>query len=147
VKTTSRWGTMALAPMTSEEIAKMLKLLVNNTRSIDAIFGVINDYACLIEVQLPRCVHIGCDQAATVRHASLKVDMCDAHAAVVITKAIKNVTLDCNDQLDFFRALVANEELWLDMPNAVRIRRLTDYVSMLQRDDERAPPADPNQLH
>lgn len=132
--------------MTPEEDAMVAKLLASHQHSLNILSAICNDYACLIEQGLPRCCRLKCTEAATVKHPTLGIEMCDACAAVTVTRAGKNISSDPLNDLNLFRAMVANDDLWNDLPNADRIRRLAGYVFMLKRDDEPVPPEDPNEL-
>jgi hypothetical protein len=97
--------------LTPEELAILVKLVASNTRHVDVLFGVVNDFACLIETQLERCCHTGCREPATVEQSDLKIRMCDACAAAACVRAAKNLTSDAADPLNMMRVAVANDDM------------------------------------
>ena len=130
-----------------EHLAALLKLVVRNGQSVDVLFGVVNDFACLIESRLERCSHLGCEEPASVRHLGLGLRYCDYHAARIMMKARKNVGRDGDLNMNLLRAQVMDEEAWVDLPDAHRIRRLRDYVLIIKRNDEPDPPENREEMH
>ena len=120
----------------SEHIKLLLNTAIKHTRELSTAFGVIGDFACLIEEGLPRCFHPGCVNPATIKHPAIGMPMCDECGARTIVNA--NASLNLPDDLGVLRdaiKTVADEQSWIDLPNATRIRRLVEYVSMLTKDD------------
>lgn len=134
--------------MTPQQYALALKLAVKNSQTIDTILGVVGDFAIFIEEGLQQCEMVKCHNPATVQHQVMDVKMCDACAArdIVIASRGGNGFAEQSEALNDLTAQVANEELWIDLPNAVRIRRLTDYVSLLKKNDEPMPPENFDEL-
>lgn len=131
-----------------EDIKALAKIALAQKVQINALFGVCNDFACLIETALQRCEHSRCKDAATVMQVDVKVKMCDYHAAAAMLRARANLLQgDPNDALVLLRARSADEECWVDLPNAVLIRRLGLYVNELRKNDEPEPPADKAEFH
>jgi hypothetical protein len=121
----------------SEHVKLLLNTAIKHTRELSTAFGVIGDFACLIEENLPRCFHPGCRHPATVKHPAIGTPMCDECAARTIVNAAASLNLpdDMGALRDAIKS-VSDEQSWIDLPNATRIRRLVDYVSMLTKDDE-----------
>lgn len=111
---------MSLDVMKTEQLEALIRLVTNNTHCIDVLFDVANDFACLIELGLERCSNRDCKEPATVEHATYKHKMCDRCAAKAIVKVQSEYA----------------ESLWVDVNDAVRIRKLRDYVLALKRNDE-----------
>lgn len=134
-----------------EEMKALAKLTLRNKLLVEILFGVSNDFAQLIEPTLKRCEHSKCSCPATVYHVDLKVKMCDYHAAAGLVRARANLTTnDANtltDPLTLLRLRLASEECWIDLPNAVQIRRLHEYVKELQKNDEPESPTLEVELH
>jgi len=150
LKIVSRGGTIFFMA-SDDETGALVKLTLRNKYLVDILFGVANDFARLIEPNLIRCEHSKCKRPATVIHADLKVKMCDYHAAAGLVKARQSLTTnDANtltDPLTVLRLRLASEECWVDLPNAVQIRRLQEYVQELSKNDEPDPPTDPAEHH
>jgi hypothetical protein len=123
-----------------EHLALLMRMAIRNGQAIDVLFGVANDFACLVEAGLERCARTGCREPATVQQVDLNVRMCDACAAAAIVRATKNINTDHRDALNLVRTRIANDDCWLDLPDAVRVRRIRDYVLMLKKNDEPDPP-------
>lgn len=121
--------------MTPEEIAKLIRTVLRNDNHINILFGIANDFACLIEQALPRCVREGCTAAATVKHRDLDVRFCDRCAARTIVRAKQNIQHQVVDSISHLRENMGDEERWIDLPNAERIRRVCNYVDVLVQDD------------
>lgn len=134
--------------MASDEDIKALARLVVNNRSLTSVaFGVLNDFARLIEPTVKRCSITGCKEMATVHHVDLQIDTCDHCAAAAIHRAGKGIGVNPSDSLSFLRLCIADEERWVDLPNAEQIRRLREYVQELRKNDEPVPPSDSAELH
>jgi hypothetical protein len=134
--------------MSAPEISLLIRMALKSDREIGSIFGVINDFACLIEEHLERCAGTDCKNPATVRLSTYGVRMCDACAAKSIVKARRNLLISLpDDPINPMRRKVGDDCAWYDLPNAVRIRRLVEYVSMMTKDDEPDPPEHFDQLH
>jgi len=137
-----------------EEIRALARLTIQNKALIDIVFGVTNDFACLIEPTLERCARTGCKHAATVTQVDTRVKMCDNCAAGCIVRAkhrfkesLQDDKTSLQDGITLLRLRAADEETWLDLPDAPRIRRLCQYVDYLKKDDEVSPPTDPAEMH
>lgn len=135
--------------LTPEQFEKLLKLTLQHDNHIDILFGITNDFACLIEQTLERCSRDNCKSAATVRHSEFGVVMCDHCAATTMIRARENIRQNLTDVLiiQTLRLAMMSEDLWVDLPNAERIRKVTGYVEHLTKNDEPVPPQDPTELH
>jgi hypothetical protein len=128
-------------------LATVLRLLLKHDNLVDTLAIATVDHALLLEKTLERCGNDACDRAATVRHLTFDIKRCDHHAARFIVGA----TLGFEDVLDdgfhpLQRAL-ANESMWIDIPDALQIRRLQDIIAVVRQDNEPEPPADKQLLH
>jgi len=121
-------------------MASLFDLLTKLTLKNDNMIGVLSqgfaEHAALMLQTLERCACNGCKQAATVRHQTLGIHCCDHCAARLITKSRKNAGVDTNVNLNLLRKSVAEEELWIDLPNALGIRRAQDLVTMSSYQNE-----------
>lgn len=68
--------------------------------------------------------------AATLRHLTLGIRYCDNCAARTIIKARENLGTDADLDMNLLRALVSDEDAWLDLPGALGVRRAQDLVTM-----------------
>ena len=121
----------------------MMKTLFRHERAIDIMAQILADHACLIDARVTTCSKLGCNEQATVRHVDIDVKMCDVHAAESIVYARKNIKADLNDPFNLVRTRLADEECWVDDAEAVRIRRLKDYVEIIRE----GTPSDAPQVH
>lgn len=131
---------------TPDDFAKIAKLLLNHERTLDVLLGAITDHACLIEGGMKRCSTPQCKDIATVISPDAINHVCDRHCAMEIIFAKKMVSTCATNTL--YRTLkFADENCWIDLPDAVRIRRIRDYVEMVKRNDELDPPVHSEQRH
>lgn len=131
-----------------EDIKAMARIVLRHKQLIEVTLGITADLALMFEPTLERCSHRGCKEAATVQQVDVKVKMCDYHAAAAMLRAKANLLEgDPNDALIMLRVRAADEECWVDLPNAVAIRRLQVYVQELRKNDEPLPPADRAEYH
>jgi hypothetical protein len=128
---------------TNALIALILKALNRHERTLELfprLASVGLDLTRLVEPMLEKCARVGCNDAATVKHATLGVKHCDHCAAVVIVKARQN--LGEPDGFDEFRWSIMNEDNWVDVPNAEAIRRMREHLDIAGRDEEPDAPED-----
>jgi hypothetical protein len=123
----------------------MLKVLLKNARDISTLFGLSGDLAVTALLSVERCA--SCQEAATVRHGDLGIRMCDQHCARAIVRAQKSLAANVVDEMTEMRRRLADEGCWIDLEHAVRVRRLSEYVSLLTKNDEPPPPEHFDQLH
>jgi hypothetical protein len=130
-----------------DEIRALATLALRHKTLIELSFEIIKDIATMVVPQFQKCMTDGCNEPATVRQADMDICVCDGHAARAICRAQEHVRQSVtSDGLDMLRVHLANEELWFDLPNATRIRRLKDYVDAVNRNDE-PEPANQTELH
>lgn len=103
-------------------LANLETVVLRHEKLISVILGAITDHACLVEHGLMRCDQESCSDPATV-HYSNSIFLCDYHCAMIVVTQ--------NDA----------ENQWVDLPDAVRIRRIRDYVDLVKRYDEPEAPA------
>ena len=130
-----------------EGLAVLARLVLRHKALIDVGFGVMNDFARLIEPTLPRCDGHRCKNAATVKHVDTHFKMCDYCAAKAIVLSKRNLTDSLLDAVNLLRLRCADSENWIDLPNATQIRRITEYVFELTKNEEQDPPSDPSERH
>lgn len=117
--------------MSSDEIVALAKLAARQAMLINLISLQLADQACMIEPHLPRCSK--CQrEPVTVEHKHLKVQVCDRCAAesiVVSGRAyVDGYLANPDDPLNDVRSSLMNENDWVDLPDADKIRRIVDYV-------------------
>jgi len=134
--------------LTQQQFDALLKLVGRHEKIIDVLLGALTDHTCLLESRLDRCQSEGCKTAATVIHGDTKFKLCDHHAAAIVVGASHGRLGPNNDaDLMLMRLRLANEDCWNDLPDAVRIRRIQDYVDVVKRNDDESLPAQYDQLH
>ena len=130
-----------------DEIKALATLALRHKVLIELSFDIIKDLATMLVPRFEKCMTSGCNEPATVRQADLDICVCDGHAARAIYRAQEHVRQSAtSDGLDILRVHLANEELWFDLPDASRIRRLKDYVDAVNRNEEPTP-ANRSELH
>lgn len=128
-----------------EDIRALARLALRQKALLELSFDIISDLIVLTVPNLERCHHNACKEPATVKHVDLNINMCDAHAAATIVHAKTNIKNVESDMLDFAQqslaqnTCLANEDTWIDLPNAERVRRLKDYVDFIIKNDEVLP--------
>lgn len=125
-------------PMSSDDIVALAKLAARQAQTISLISLQLADQACLIEPHLPKCSK--CErEACTVEHVHLKLRLCDRCAAESIVKAgrayVDGYLVDPKDPMNDVRGSLMNENDWVDLPDADKIRRVTDYVHIIKQLD------------
>lgn len=130
-----------------DKFQALAKLALQNKKLIDVSFEIINDVINMIVPKFERCSASGCKEPATVKHVDLNVCVCDKHAATAIVRAHENIR-NCTsaDEIDLLRIHLANEELWADMPNATCVRRLKDYIDIINKNND-SDPVSRSELH
>jgi len=130
-----------------DEIQTLAKIALRHKVLLELSFEIIKDVVSMVVPQFEKCTAFSCNEPATVRQVDLGICVCDNHAARAICRAQEHVRKSINaDGLDLLRVHLANEELWVDLPEATRIRRLKDYVDVVNRNDE-PEPANRTELH
>ena len=114
----------------------IMKLLLRHDNTVNALAQGFTEHARLILQQLEKCACNGCKDAATVRHQVLGLKCCDWHAARLMVKARKNIGIDANLDMNLMRGMIMQEELWVDLPGAIGIRRAQDLVTFSSYKDE-----------
>jgi len=137
--------------LTQEQLTILIKLVAQHERTISGIGGAISDHACLIEADLERCrSEEGCISAATVVHVDFGLKLCDKHCAKMIVAAMNPWPEERpQDYLStsWARLKLSDEDRWTDLPDAVRIRRIQDYVDIVKRNDVVETSMNALQLH
>jgi hypothetical protein len=107
----------------------LAKLVLRHDNLTSALAQGFTEHARLLLASLEKCARQGCKEAATVRHQVLGMKCCDHCAAHLITKARKNIAKDADLDLNLLRGMVSTEDMWVDIPNAIAIRRAQDLVT------------------
>lgn len=116
--------------VSDDEIRALAKLTLRHKVLLELSFDIIDDLAELMIPQLKTC-SCDCKEPATVRHIDADIIACDAHAAQAIVRARSGLE----------DPRLADEEHWIDVPHARRVRRLKEYVDFLRKNDELVPSA------
>jgi hypothetical protein len=115
-----------------DDFDAVVKLIVKHDKLISLLARGVADHACFIAPLITRCCKEGFDQPATVEHRELAYKMCDHCAAETVCKSGRNFTADLNDAVNLARGLLMQEDLWIDMPDADKIRRLVEYIDAIR---------------
>lgn len=117
-------------------------LVVKHDRRINATANLLADLSAIITAGSLKCTL--CEEApATVKHAlSAETMACDACAAREVIGASKRLNEEfVRTPLVVFRGTDAKNDLaWIDLPNAVELRRVVEYVRLIR---EGFAPQDP----
>lgn len=118
-----------------DDITTIARLLAHHAKMINLISLQLGDQACLLAPSLVRCGR--CDiEPITVEHRHMGLQACDRCAAELIVRSGRNYVeaycSDPNDPLNEARSSLMNEDDWLDLPNADKVRRITDYVRIIK---------------
>lgn len=130
-----------------DDIKALARIVLRHKQLIEVTLGITADLALVFEPMLARCAHTNCKDVATVVQIDSQTRMCDYHAAAAMIRARENLRSDPSDELTLLRVRLADEECWVDLPNAPAIRRLQVYVQELQKNDEPLPPLNKAECH
>lgn len=104
-------------------MSKDLKSLSNLIKEQSYILSLtalyLSDHAVMIQNMIKKCENC-LSESATVEHKMSKYKFCDHCAA-------KNIVLESNNH--------EQENTWIDIDNADKIRRLSEYVKIIKRLD------------
>lgn len=117
-----------------DELTAIAKLLIRHGTLINLISLQLRDQACILVPQLERCGR--CDKdPITVEHRFMGLQACDRCAAELIVRSGRNYVdayiENPDDPLNEARASLMNEDDWVDLPNAEKVRRIADYVRII----------------
>lgn len=129
----------------AKDIDVLARLVIKHDRLINLLSELGLAHSILLHEGLERCGADGCDRVATVRHRTLNVRRCDACAARLVVRASRQ--LGGKGAVADMVASVADAEHWLDVANAIEIRKVQDYVEIARLGIEPQPPEDASQLH
>lgn len=118
--------------MTQEQLTALLRLTLKNRHMLDLVMALLEDMVHVVVGELKSCQKEGCTSSATVKHADLHVDLCDHHAAATIVKMKSQIRRIEHDDLTLVRARLADDDYWIDLPNAERIRRLNEVIHQME---------------
>lgn len=121
--------------MADDDIVALAKLAARQARLLELISLQLADQACLLEPHLPKCSKCS-EFPVTVEHIHLKVRVCDRCAAESIVTAgrayVDGYLANPDDPLNEVRGSLMNENDWVDIPDADKIRRIIDYVKIIK---------------
>jgi hypothetical protein len=120
----------------SDDIVALAKLAVRQASMINLLAMQLADQACLIEPHLARCEKCSLEPV-TVEHVHVKVRLCDRCAAESIVRSgrayVDGYMANPDDPLNDIRSSLMNENDWVDLPDADRVRRVVDYVKIIKQ--------------
>ena len=114
----------------SDDLTTLFKLTVKNTNIINLLALQLADSACLLVPALPKCTRCA-DEPVTVEHSDLHIRLCDRCAAETIVAASRQAIASTQHDVGAFVTL-ATEGAWVDVEDAEKIRRVTDYVRLVK---------------
>lgn len=118
-----------------DEIVALAKLAARQAKLIELISLQLADQACLIEPHLPKCSKCN-ELPVTVEHRFLHVKVCDRCAAESIVTSgrayVDGYLANPDDPLNDVRGSLMNENDWVDVADADKIRRIIDYVKIIK---------------
>lgn len=122
----------------SDEIAVLAKLAIRQAQIINLLALQLADQACLLVPHLQRCGKCNVEPV-TVEHVHTKVRLCDRCWAELIVNSsrayINSYVQDPNDPLNDVRTSSTNENDWVNLPDADKIRRMIDYVKIIKESE------------
>ncbi len=121
--------------MQDDDLVAMAKIVARNATLINMISLQLADQACLVAPFLERCGR--CEaEPITVKHRHMGMHACDRCAAEMIVKSgrafVNAFIIDPQDPLNEARASLMNEDDWVDTDDAVKVRRVMDYVRIIK---------------
>lgn len=123
----------------SSDLTTLTKLIVRQSTLINLISAQLAEQACLLEQTLTRCSCEDCEEPATVEHHLMDTKVCDRHAATIIVKSkrayVDSCIADPEDPLNTMKLSLMNENNWTDLQNADKIRKLLNYVKIINELD------------
>ena len=127
----------------SDELVALAKLVARQAYVLNLASLQLADQAVLIEKSLPRCEK--CQELpCTVEHRHLHVKLCDRCAAESIFTSsrayVDGYLANPEDPLNDVRQSLMDENDWLDMPDAEKVRRVVDYARIIKE-------LEPSQVH
>lgn len=119
----------------SDDVVTLAKLAVRHANLINLISAQLADHACFVKPMLPRCQKCSIEPI-TVEHALLNIKACDRCAAEMMVRSsrayVDGYIVDPSDPFNDVRLSLLNENDWVDVDNADKIRRLIDYVEIIE---------------
>ena len=119
----------------SDDVVALAKLVVRQSALINLMSLQLADQACLIRDTISRCEKCR-SEPSTVRHVHVGLHLCDRCAAESIVKSgrayVDSYIADPEDPLNVVRSSLMNENDWVDMPDADKVRRIADYVKIIK---------------
>lgn len=107
----------------------IVKMLLKHDALANALAQGFTEHAQLLLQMCEKCGRCR-NEASTVRHLTLGLRYCDRCAATIITKAKSRIGGNTDLNLTLMLGHVMDEEAWVDLPNAIGIRRAQDLVTM-----------------
>lgn len=131
--------------MSSDEIVALARLVARQAYILNLTSLQLADQACLLEPRLERCEKCKAEPV-TVTHRHLNVRVCDRCAAESIVKSarayVDGYLANPDDPLNDVRQSLMDENDWLDVHDADKIRRVCDYAKIVKELD-----VNPDRIH
>ena len=119
----------------SDDIVVLAKIAVRQANLINLISMQLADQACLLLPTLHKCNKCQ-NEPATVEHIDLKIQLCERCAAETIVSSgrsyVDGYIANPDDPINDARYSLMNEDHWVDLPDADKIRRLVIYVNVIK---------------
>ena len=115
--------------MSKEALVDIIQVLGTHSIYIEVLKNNLIDQLYLVEQLLPKCSRCK-EQSATVKNKVTKKLVCDrcvSELIVLISKDEEGVLLD--EEID------VNVTDWIDVENANRIRKISDYISLVKHNN------------
>ncbi len=107
----------------SDDIVALVRFVLSQARLVDILFLQLADQACVLESLFVRCDECHRDPV-TVEHPRSGGRFCDSCAARLIVASGEHI----RDPEPAFAG-------WIDVPEADRIRRMSDYTKIIKQLD------------
>ncbi len=117
---------------------ELIKVISSHSYQIRLLSLQLADQASLIEPYVPKCMTCQ-KRPASVEHAKLGVRCCDRCTAEAIVKAghayVNMCLIDPENPFVKVLATMMDEGAWRDVDDAEKIRRITEFVSVIKETD------------
>ena len=124
--------------MQDEELVALAKLIARHSTLINLVSLQLADQACALVPCLARCGRCDSDPI-TVEHRHTGIQACDRCAAEMIVASgrtyVDAYVANPDDPLNEARYSLMNEDNWVDLPDAQKIRRIVDYVRIIKQSE------------
>lgn len=111
-----------------EDYKSLSKLILRQSQLLNLASLYLSDHAVLLQNALKKCENCFIEPA-TVEHRKTKIIFCDHCAASHVVSENKFMNMSNQEHS------LSKDQNWIDIDNADKIRRLSDYVKIIKELD------------